>query len=173
MSFYSIRRLTVNDLASIVSVNNDCFSEGEAYDAYTITYIYYDNEYHYVAVNEKEEIVGYLMSMNLDYNDLPNCPQELMDAIDKNILTVCSLAVRDHMRGKGIGSSLLKNLIEDVKKDNDITQLVLQVRVSNDRAINLYKKNGFTNHQEILKNYYNDPIEDGNLMFLPIVKKID
>lgn len=67
------------------------------------------------------------------------------------------IIVDDKYKRQGIATKLL-NFIE---KNNDIKNITLEVRKSNEEAINFYKKNGF----EIVttrKNYYNN--EDAYLM---------
>src|SRR5207245_1303829 len=96
-------------------------------------------------------------------NDLNN-RQGLYRPLDKEILTICSFAVKHSERRKGIGSGLLMQLIHDViEKSKIISKISLQVRVSNQSAINLYEKLGFHRCQ-ILTRYYNDPVEDAYLM---------
>ena len=51
-------------------------------------------------------------------------------------------------------------LIEEIQKEN-VKNITLEVRKSNETAINFYKKNGFR-IETIRKNYYED--EDGYLM---------
>jgi ribosomal-protein-alanine N-acetyltransferase len=60
---------------------------------------------------------------------------------------------RDH-RSMGLGSKLLIAL-RRVSMMNGIDHLSLEVRPSNMRAINFYKRHGFV-ATEILKRYYND-----------------
>lgn len=70
------------------------------------------------------------------------------------------IAVDNYYKNKGIGSKLLKSI-----ENNDIKNITLEVRKSNDAAINFYKKNGYK-IASIRKNYYND--EDGFLMIKEI-----
>ena len=66
------------------------------------------------------------------------------------------IVVNDEYKKLGIGSKLLKYIEKD-----DIKNITLEVRESNEVAINFYKKNGY----EIVatrKNYYKD--ENGYLM---------
>lgn len=74
------------------------------------------------------------------------------------------IIVYDRYRRKGIGSKLLKYLIEQNK---DIKNITLEVRSSNIPAIKLYENNGFEK-VTLRKNYYKN--EDGILM---IKKKVE
>lgn len=53
-----------------------------------------------------------------------------------------NLAVHPDFRKKGIGSALMKKVIDDAQK-NDTLEIYLQVRESNDEAKKLYSKFGF------------------------------
>ncbi len=60
---------------------------------------------------------------------------------------IYDLYVRPQFRNSGMGSALLKNALDDLKRRGvEIVQLTVMSR--NNRALNLYKKYGFT---EILK----------------------
>ena len=66
------------------------------------------------------------------------------------------IIVDDNAKRQGIGSMLLKEI-----EKNNINNITLEVRESNNEAINFYKKNGFE-IASIRKNYYGD--ENGYLM---------
>ncbi|MHA1230471.1 MAG: ribosomal protein S18-alanine N-acetyltransferase [Candidatus Helarchaeota archaeon] len=76
---------------------------------------------------------------------------------------VVSIAVHPAYRNLGYGQILLNKLIESFKK-YDIKRINLEVRVSNEHAINLYKKFNFK-IVRIKKQYYTDG-EDAYLMEL-------
>ncbi len=168
---FTIRSANNQDLLAFNSINKECFSEGESYDSYTILYILIDNKYNYVAVKNENEIVGYVLSYFLDYTEYECYPPAFAEIPCNKILTICSLAVCQSMRNKGVGDALIKQVIENATNSDAIDQLALQVRVSNDKAIRLYERNGFIRDAFILKDYYNDPIEDGYFMSFQINKK--
>jgi len=68
--------------------------------------------------------------------------------------------VNEEYRRNGIGSKLMTYL-DSVANRNDVINITLEVRVSNEAAINLYKKYGFV-EVALRKYYYGD--EDGILM---------
>jgi len=77
-------------------------------------------------------------------------------------LHIANLAVKENWRGCGIASWLM-NIIFSIAHENQIKIMHLEVRKSNEAAINLYKKFGF----EIVgcrKNYYEKEKEDAILM---------
>jgi ribosomal-protein-alanine N-acetyltransferase len=76
---------------------------------------------------------------------------------------IYSLAVLPNYRGKGIGKGLLlKSMLVCRKIDKSFT-FYLNVRTSNKKAIELYKRFGFKTIS-IVVNYYKLPIEDSLYM---------
>lgn len=108
---------------------------------YKIDLDVFNNDFLRAIVFEENKIIGVLV-----YQDL----------IDN--LTIDYLIVDESFRNKGIASRMLK-YIED--KHKNIINITLEVRESNNTAINFYKKNGFKS-AAIRKNYYKN--ENGILM---------
>ena len=79
---------------------------------------------------------------------------------------VLSISVRNEMQSKGIGTLLLKSMLDQCKVMN-YKKIFLEVRVSNEKAINFYEKFGFSK-DAIRNNYYTDNLEDALLMSLSI-----
>lgn len=76
---------------------------------------------------------------------------------------ITNIAVNPDYRKQGIASSLLEKLFE-VCKENDCTEITLEVRTSNIAAQNLYKKFNFK-EEGIRKKYYSDNGEDAIIMW--------
>ena len=74
-----------------------------------------------------------------------------------------NIAVHPEYRGIGISKMLLDELIK-ICKNFDITSMTLEVRASNNVAINLYHKYGFKD-SGIRKGYYADNKEDAIIMW--------
>jgi ribosomal-protein-alanine acetyltransferase/tRNA threonylcarbamoyl adenosine modification protein YeaZ len=75
---------------------------------------------------------------------------------------IANIAVDKELRSQGVGAMLLKELADRLKKKK-IQQIVLDVRISNIRAIEFYKEHGFT----ILtrrEGFYSSPPEDSYTM---------
>lgn len=96
-------------------------------------------------------------------------------AVEENIVTgyvgsqsvmgeadMMNLAVLPECRRKGIAEKLVRNLIQELSR-NDVSSLTLEVRVSNVSAIALYEKLGFS---EIGRRpgYYRNPREDALIL---------
>ncbi len=77
---------------------------------------------------------------------------------------ISTIAVHPHFRGQGFGEQLLQNaLIDALIRGAQVA--TLEVRVTNDAAVNLYRKFGF----EVIgerQRYYRDNNEDALIMIL-------
>lgn len=73
-----------------------------------------------------------------------------------------NIAVRRSDQGRGVGKRLLSHILKEAKK-RDVKLATLEVRVSNVRAINLYRKFGFEG-VAFRKGYYTDNGEDALVM---------
>ncbi|MDG6994191.1 MAG: GNAT family N-acetyltransferase, partial [Nitrososphaerota archaeon] len=78
---------------------------------------------------------------------------------------VVSVAVKEEHRGKGVGSVLLKTAHEAMAARGG-TECYLEVRVSNDQAINLYQRLGYRTSGR-LEGYYRDG-EAALVMAIPL-----
>lgn len=77
---------------------------------------------------------------------------------------ILNLAVLPELRRRGIGSKLLQNALEELKRLRvDIGMVMLEVRESNIPAIKLYEKFGF-NIIGKRASYYQTPKEDAVIM---------
>lgn len=77
--------------------------------------------------------------------------------------TITNIAVREDLRGKGIGAMLLETAL-DMAKARDISAVTLEVRKSNEPAIKLYNRFGFE-AVGIRPGYYEKPTEDAVIMW--------
>ena len=100
---------------------------------------------HLFVATENDAVLGYaVLETVLDEGSL------LIIAVDKN------------HRKKGIAKSLI-SVLEDVAKEKELSFITLEVRASNESAINLYHSQGFEK-VAVRKNYYSKPTEDAVLM---------
>ena len=77
---------------------------------------------------------------------------------------LCNLAVDESARRNGAGTALMNAVIECCKKAG-CAFLSLEVRPSNEAAVRLYEKLGFTKRGE-RKNFYEKPVEDALILTL-------
>ncbi|MCX7983176.1 MAG: ribosomal protein S18-alanine N-acetyltransferase [Syntrophales bacterium] len=77
-------------------------------------------------------------------------------------MQIIEVAVRQHVRRKGIATQLLTRLMGQAREEG-IKKVYLEVRASNEEALRLYEKMGFI-VRGIRKRYYQEEGEDGLLM---------
>ncbi|MFP3951198.1 MAG: ribosomal protein S18-alanine N-acetyltransferase [Candidatus Bathyarchaeia archaeon] len=80
---------------------------------------------------------------------------------------IMNVAVNEGWKGRGIGTSLLREL-EARFIDENVDLAYLEVRISNDRAQKLYRRLGYSKASRI-EGYYND--EDALLMVKDMKKR--
>jgi ribosomal-protein-alanine N-acetyltransferase len=75
-----------------------------------------------------------------------------------------TVAVEDGVQGCGFGSSLLRAMLEELRRI-EVGVVELEVRSSNERALRLYRRAGF---REVgrRRGYYRAPVEDAVLLRL-------
>ena len=106
----------------------------------------YDNNIFYVAKDVgRDEIVAYA---------------GIMVIVDEAELL--NIAVTQAYRKMGIAQQLIEQLLA-MAKQFDAYRMLLEVRQSNQPAIDFYRKNGFSEIAE-RKNYYSNPIENAIIM---------
>ncbi len=143
----TIRTLQFSDISEVAQIEKECFSKPWSEKA-ILGSVSSGDSYFVVAEknhNSERKIAGYA---------------GVYIAISEAY--IYNIAVRRECRGKGIGENLAKELIEYCAKKY-LEFISLEVRISNNVAINLYKKLGF----EILgerKDFYKNPTENALIM---------
>ena len=139
-----IKKLTNNDIDYIEQVFNlekEIFKNSAFSKSYLNTLIKGDNSFIYIYLID-DKVCGYLI---------------ILDSID--VYEILAIATVEEYRNKGIAQELLDKI-----KTKDI---FLEVRESNQTAINFYKKNKFK-EISIRKNYYSKPAENAIIMKLEV-----
>jgi len=141
-----VRRCTVEDLEGVIKVNEQELPEDYPYFFYKSILDNYPESF-LVACNSNKEIIGYIMWR-----------VERTPAITslklKNNGHLVSIAVLKNYRRLGIATTLLSHSMKKIKKYK-IDEYVLEVRISNFEATNLYKRFNFITHSTKEK-YYRD-----------------
>ena len=135
-----IKKLTINDvdyIEQIFNLEKNIFKNSAFSKESTENLVKADNSFIYAYLVD-EKVCGYLM---------------VLDSID--VYEILAIATVEEYRNKGIAQELLDKI-----KTKDI---FLEVRESNKKAINFYKKNNFK-QISIRKGYYSDPTEDAIIM---------
>ena len=165
-----IRRARREDIPAVMSVNLRSLPENYWYGFYEYILTYWGDAFLVAEVDGA--IVGYAMSRVEETQD-----PVLAGLIDeegrpliyglvepRRVGHLVSIAVLREYRRRGIGSSLLAETINVMKNRYDVESIFLEVRVSNEPAIRMYKKFGFRIARRV-PHYYRDG-EDAYVMVL-------
>ncbi|BEO93591.1 ribosomal-protein-alanine acetyltransferase [Fusobacterium vincentii 3_1_36A2] len=139
-----IKKLTSDDIDYIEQIFNlekEIFKNSAFSKSYLNTLIKGDNSFVYVYLIDSK-VCGYLI---------------VLDSID--VYEILAIATIEEYRNKGIAQELLAKI--------RIKNIFLEVRESNQTAINFYKKNKFK-EISIRKNYYSKPTENAIIMKLEV-----
>lgn len=133
MNDITIDTMNLNDFYSIKDIFNSSFDE--FWNVNILKEELENQNSKFIVAKCKNEIIGFAgFKILVDYADIMN------------------IAVKKDFRSKGVGSLLLKSLI-DLYNSLNLVSLNLEVNENNIHAINLYKKYGFK-EISIRKNYY-------------------
>lgn len=137
-----VRSVIPDDIYTVLNLENQNFDY--PYPPEIINFLYECYRDTFLVVENKEEVIGFVIGIT-----------------QKDEGHILVIAIRDDYKKKGIGTFLMKKLMEIYEKKG-IKKLKLEVRVSNVPAISMYKRLGFkiTNR---LVNYYENG-EDGFLL---------
>ncbi len=143
---YRIRKFTETDLDNVVAINRACLPENyspifflELYRSFPDTFV----------VGEFEgKIVGYVMSrIEFGFSEL----SRFKFARKGHIVSV---AVMPEHRYKGIAIAMLLQVLRIMSARHKCNETYLEVRISNQAAINLYKRLEYHIAKKISRYYY-------------------
>lgn len=147
---YVIRPLTIDHLSEVLRLNIRCFRDGDNYTKHTFDYLLNEpRTFSYRVVTPSDEMVAFAFVM----------------VNENNAAHLTTIGVSPEHRQRGIAARLLDH-IETTLSKKEIGTLMLEVRVGNTTARNLYRRAGYTIVQRIGK-YYNNG-EDCFLMMKAI-----
>ncbi|MFX1568718.1 MAG: GNAT family N-acetyltransferase [Promethearchaeota archaeon] len=86
----------------------------------------------------KREMVGFVIALN--------------DGKEK--VNIVNFLIKPNSQNKGYGSYLLQETIDKIKKLKIIKKIILNVQISNLKAIKMYEKFNFKRNPVILEDYY-------------------
>jgi ribosomal-protein-alanine N-acetyltransferase len=149
---YEIRPLTDKQLKEVLKLNLRCFKAGENYTKYTFSYLLNEpNCLSYRAVTPTEQMVGFVF---------------VMASKEDGTGHITTIGVAPEHRRRGLANKLLSHAEEALRK-RLISVVMLEVRVSNQAAQNLYREFDYSIVQRLPK-YYNNG-EDGFLMVKSLI----
>ena len=134
-----IRRVRKEDFEQVYAIEQSCFKD--PYPRKHLEYEFFENPINIILVAEEDNIVIAFIDFMVTFNSA----------------TIVQIAVIPEYRKQKVATMLLKEMENSFPKDLvDVVETVtLEVRKSNEAAINLYKKDGY----EIIvekKHYYPD-----------------
>ncbi|HEU5461250.1 MAG TPA: N-acetyltransferase [Nitrososphaeraceae archaeon] len=150
---YVIRNCEEKDIPFVININ--MITLPEHYSDYFFSSILAELPEAFIVAEIKNQIVGYIMcKIEFGFSNFRK-----LGFVKKG--HVVSVAVLEEHQGKGVGTALMLEGMKGViiRKSDEI---YLEVRVSNESAVQLYKKLGFIIKSR-LKSYYRDG-EDAFLM---------
>lgn len=138
-----IVKMNASHVAPIAELEKLCFSD--PWSENSIAYELTSRLSYWLVAVENGEVVGYVGSQSvLGESDMMN------------------VAIHPDHRRKGVAEALVLALAKDLKERDNVC-LTLEVRVSNEPAIALYEKLGFTQVGR-RPNYYRNPREDALIL---------
>ena len=139
----TFREMEMDDLEDVIRLEEESFST--PWSANSLFTFFIRSDTFFCAALEDGKLVGYAgLTLVPPEGDLVN------------------IAVDEACRGRGIGRGLLDFLLSEGEK-RGITDVFLEVRISNTHARRLYDAAGFK-FLAVRKDYYTDPDEDALLM---------
>lgn len=141
-----IQNMKLKDINSSIDINLKCLPENYSKDIWIKIFDNYKQ--HCFVATVSNEVVGYILSGCID-----------------NRYSIISIAVDSNYRNKNIGKQLIFHCLNSYfNKD-----VYLHCRTKNP-ALDLYKKIGFK-ELELIKDYYQNPTDDGYDMKIHVDKK--
>ena len=148
---YEIRPLTADCLKELLRLNLRCFTAGDSYNKHTLYYLLNEpRTLSYKTVSAEADLVAFAFVM-LNPNGAAH---------------LTTIGVAPEHRRRGIAERLLGH-IENKLRQKEVGTVMLEVRVSNYGAQQLYRRTGYHVVQRIV-NYYNNG-EDCYLMMKSLV----
>jgi ribosomal-protein-alanine N-acetyltransferase len=154
---YSLRVFAPADVESVVNINRVCLPEN--YASYFFLDTFNSSPQTFIVAESQGRVVGYLMCrIEHGFSDV----RRLHFAKKGHIISV---AVMPDFRRMGIGQGLVEHALSALS-GLSTDECFLEVRITNDPAIDLYKKLGFQVTRTIPRYYYDG--SDAYVMGRPI-----
>lgn len=148
-----IRRMTSEDINAAVEIEKQCFSIPWSEKSFQDSIARDDTIF---LVCEAEEVINVT-------EDTVSCITGYIGMyLSFDEASITNVAVSPEFRKKGYGEQLV-TVAKEVAKEVDVQTIFLEVRVSNEPAISLYRKMGFE-ELGVRKKFYEHPVEDAYIM---------
>ena len=131
---YKLRKFSMSDLNAVMEINRVCLPENYSQFFYVDLFRRFPETF--LVAEENEKVVGYIMCrVEVGLGDIG------FSGLKKRGHVVSVAVIPEH-RKKGVGEALVSSAMDAMRTYN-AKQCYLEVRVSNDPAVKLYKKLGF------------------------------
>ena len=148
---YSIHPLTIDKLQEVLRLNIRCFRNGDNYTKHTFDYLLNEpRTISYRISSASGEMVAFAFVMESENGSAH----------------LTTIGVAPEHRRRGLAERLLRH-IESAVRARKLGTIMLEVRVGNDGAQELYRRNGYSIVQRVNKYYTNG--EDCYLMMKGLV----
>ncbi|MFX0057298.1 MAG: ribosomal protein S18-alanine N-acetyltransferase [Candidatus Hodarchaeota archaeon] len=147
----TVKRVQLSDLEGIMKIEKKVF-KGDAFSRETIKKLMVQNNL-FLKIEDKKisnKIIGFIIAIK----------------DDEERINIVNFVVKKRFQELGYGSILLKEALEKIRKLKQIKTIILNVKTSNKKAIDLYKKFDFRIVGKIEKYYSQN--ESAYLMELKI-----
>jgi len=131
-----IRRVQPQDIMDVISLAYDTLPE--RYNPVIFNQFYESFPEGFLVVVNRHHLVGFLIGMKTT----------------PTIARILMLSIQNKYRKQGIGSSLLKEFLQSMKRLS-VTRVELEVRTTNQEALAFYKKQGFSLQHTLSMFYQN------------------
>ena len=155
---YSLRRFGPADLEAVININRVCLPENYAPYFFIDTFNSLPDTF--IVAECGGQVVGYIMCrLEHGFSDV----RKLRFAKKGHVISV---AVTPEYRNLGIGCSLVEEALSAFARLH-VDECYLEVRVTNEPAINLYKRMGFEIVRTIPRYYFDG--SDASVMAKPLI----
>ncbi|MDP3093553.1 MAG: ribosomal protein S18-alanine N-acetyltransferase [bacterium] len=132
-----LRKFRISDLDRILRIEKSSFSSVDAYSKRRFQCLYRKHPQDFIVAEKVNEIVGYIIAYG-----------------KKGFVDFNSIAVDKSHRNLGIGSLLINSVFKRFR-NRGFKKALLEVRMTNRKAMSFYKKIGFK-IKKTIKKFYKD-----------------
>ncbi len=140
----NIRPMRIEDLNQVMRIEKSVFSHPWPREAF-LAYLFSSKPNVYIVAEKQNLLLGYAAAHEKN-----------------NKYHLVNMAVKKSWQRTGIGSRLLERIFQ-LGREKSISEIFLEVRESNQRAIAFYEKHKFI-RETLRQNYYTDNNEDAIIM---------
>lgn len=139
---YKIRVFRTTDMERVMNINTACLPEN--YSSYFYRDLYTKYPESFLVAEEDGEVQGYIMCR------IERGWSKRGKLMPTRLTHIVSIAVMKDYRRKGIAENLIKKSMKKGREKYGASEVYLEVRVSNEPAVNLYLKLDF---EKVKRNY--------------------